>query len=515
MHPAEDLHDHRDSDRAEVRATLTDLLGSLDRDQLQALLLGLARSGPELAGRIEARALALQSLPPPVATSPSRPALPPPDLTRLRGQVHASLHPGGYRRGYDYEAASQIAGQLSILADQAQPYLETGDGHSAFSILEVVAEALTDRLDDILDEGDEISSVCLELGALLAEAVLTADLSPKEREEWADKIGDWQRRAGEYGVEEGFQIAAYAIEQGWTYPPLRRVLEGEITEQGAWDGDAPACADDLTDVRLRILERQGRWDEYLRLAEAENRTERYLKALVRVGRTEDAVACALKSLRNREDALEFARTLEARGKAEDALRIAEHSLATFDAGSYSTGELAAWTRDLAARLGRRDLALAAALTAVRERPNLANYTAVAPLAGEEWPALREEALARLRRRREHYPSDEIDIFLHEGLIEDAMAAVDASPRHELVERVVDAALPTHAEWVFRACTHQFDRIADAGKSPYYREAAQWLSKAKMALKTAGREAEWRPYIEDVITRHGRKYSLRPMLERLR
>src|SRR5207249_1671974 len=118
----------------------------------------------------------------------------------------------------------------------------------------------------------------------------------------------------------------------------------------------------------------------------------------------------------------------------------EHGLSAFEAKSYPASELPAWTRDLAARLGHSERALNAALIAMRENRSLANYRAVEALAGDRWPEIRDELLDRLRQRASPYPTDEVDIFLHEGLIEDAMAAVDASPRHELVERVADAAL---------------------------------------------------------------------------
>jgi uncharacterized Zn finger protein len=525
MSPSEDSTDPQEANRVEGTRPLEEVLAPLNRAQLQALLLGLAKSTPELAGRIEARALALQSVAPPEAAAPPAPAspaadrLPPPDVKLLTKQVRAAVRAGGYGRGYgrgyDYGAGSAAAAELSGIADQAQPYLEAGDGRGALMVLQVVAEELTDGLDDILDEEGEVAETLAELGTLLAEAILTADLSREERDEWLDRIEEWENRAAEYGLEVELQVARYAADQGWEYLPLCRVLEGEITEQGAWEDYRPACADALADVRLTILERRGRWDEVLRLAQAENRTERYLKGLVHLGRIGEAVDYGLKTLGNRLDALEFAQVLEAAGATEEALRIAEHGLAAFEAGPYSTSELAAWTRNVAARLGHTERALAAALTAVRERPNLDNYTAVAPLAGEQWPVLREELLELLRRRKPYDPSDEVDIFLHEGLIEDAMAVVDASPRHVLVERVVEAALPAHADWAFRACTHQFDRIADAGKAQYYWAAAQWLEKAKEALRAAGREAEWRAYINGVIDRHSRKRNLRPMLERLR
>ena len=98
-----------------------------------------------------------------------------------------------------------------------------------------------------------------------------------------EKISAWEARAGDYGYEEPFAVARHAAEQGWDYPPLQRVLAGEITAR-ALEGEAPPAADDLAEVRLKLLERQGRWDEDLRLAEAEGLTERYVTALVTLDR---------------------------------------------------------------------------------------------------------------------------------------------------------------------------------------------------------------------------------------
>lgn len=54
-----------------------------------------------------------------------------------------------------------------------------------------------------------------------------------------------------------------AAELGWDYPPLVQVLQGEITERGAWGKEAPSYADALTIARLNVLERQARYQEYL------------------------------------------------------------------------------------------------------------------------------------------------------------------------------------------------------------------------------------------------------------
>jgi uncharacterized Zn finger protein len=55
---------------------------------------------------------------------------------------------------------------------------------------------------------------------------------------------------------------------------------------------------------------------------------------------------------------------------------------------------------------------------------------------------------------------------------------------------------------------------DQGRSQYYDEAITWLEKSMDAHVAAGREEEWRAYLDDLVGRHQRKYKLRPMLEDL-
>jgi uncharacterized Zn finger protein len=56
---------------------------------------------------------------------------------------------------------------------------------------------------------------------------------------------------------------------------------------------------------------------------------------------------------------------------------------------------------------------------------------------------------------------------------------------------------------------------DSGKSDRYHHAARWLEKARRAYLAANRADEWRAYLETLISKHARKYALRPKLEALR
>jgi uncharacterized Zn finger protein len=111
----------------------------------------------------------------------------------------------------------------------------------------------------------------------------------------------------------------------------------------------------------------------------------------------------------------------------------------------------------------------------------------------------------------------VEIYLHEGMVERAIRAVDQDPHpgYNTVEKVVDAAWESHPNWTIRHCKAQAEPIMDEAKSRLYHHAVRWLGKARQAYLGAGRNDEWRTYLEGLISKHYRKYSLRPQLESLR
>ncbi len=160
------------------------------------------------------------------------------------------------------------------------------------------------------------------------------------------------------------EIAVAAAEQGWDYPPLLAVFQGHITEKGAWEDEIPEFADDLAEIRLRILERQGRFEEYLNLAEAEGQFMLYLQMLIRLGRNEQAFTEARDYLTEPGAVLTVARALAEHGDRERALELAAHGLTLKSAWGRSA--LAEWLRDEAQACGRTDLALQAAWQALQD-----------------------------------------------------------------------------------------------------------------------------------------------------
>jgi uncharacterized Zn finger protein len=534
------LHEGED---IETRPALDELLADLDRAQLQGLLVGLAERNPELTDTIERQAalLRLANATPQARQAGGSVRRSPIDQEAIRRQVRIAMQSARrdkddyYNDYYDDESdpGEGIAAQVSEIVSQATRFTAGGDARSALAILEAITGEFLNGYRALYDDYEEMygeyegaaSDLFAELADAWAEAILSADLSADERRSWATKLDDWRDEAADVGQDGPFAMAVTAAEQGWNYPPLQRVLAGEITVQGAWEGDSPDYADELAQVRLRILERQDRHQEYLYLAEAEGQLDRYVVMLAKIGRTEEAVDEGLKYLTTPQEVLETAKVLRERGEPAAALQIAEYGLdlsppkeqsAEYGLSpEHNKGPLADWAADLAAGMGESKRALRAAEIAFRAAPSLNAYRKAVDLAGERSDAVKADLLKHLRQTKAYVGDAKIDIFLHENRIDDAIAAVSGTHYYGAgIARVMDAALATRPDWVIKAASAQAEAIMNAGKAQHYDNAVDWLRRARDAYQSAGRIDEWHKYLESIRTEHGRKYKLMGLLERL-
>ena len=489
----------------EERPTLEARLSGLNRAQLQALVQALAARQPNLVELIDEQ-LHLGG----VAAAPSPSAERSATRTRrttatamtsIRRQVRSLL------RSADY--LGEVTYGVLELAEQARPHIEAGDGNSALAILEAVTDEFVTGWTDLDDSDGEAGELFDDLSVLWAEAILTADLTPAEREAWAERLADWQTEAAEYGIDTAFEAAQVAAVQGWDDPEVLRMLRGDAA---ASESETVGIESNLAIARLNVLERQGRLEEALHLADATQQIDRYVSLLVRLDRLAEARRYGLEQLTQAHDALVLAQALLEHGATPVALEIAEHGLSL--AGEVWT--LASWLRDAAADAGDADRATRAALVALRESHSLDDYQALRTVADDRWPTLRDEVLAELRQAVAHSPSGIGAIFVDEGLLDDAIAVADSAPYdYAMVEQVADAAIQTHPDWVIRMGRQQAERIMDGGKARYYHHAVAWLRRSRAAALGAGRQDDWRQYIDGLLLQHARKYSLVPQLKQLR
>lgn len=490
----------------EERTSVEALLQDLTVEQLRALLQRLLERHPELADEIEAQQLLLSAQ---SSALDSRAA-----PVRRWVQTVLAGRSGPYN---DSLVWSDRAGPETADPElqRAWAFILAGDGKNALNALESVTQSHVNEPWDEYgeygydDEGIDFS----EIGYLWIEALLIAELQADEKKSWKKKLKRWQTALDDYGYNDVFGAASEALRQGWDYPPLVRVLEGEITEQGAWEGEAPYYADDLAVARLNVLERQGRYTEYLYLAEAEGQMERYLVMLARLDRVEELLAYIQQYPCSLDAGYLVARALQEYGYPHEALQLA-HDALDFGPSEYHKAQLAAWLTGLAVTLGQPELAAEASIAAFKAAPTLAAYQQALTLASEGWFELREQLLADLRARPATGSREIIEIFLHEALIDDAIEALGAYAYYDTVRLVVDAAIPTRPDWAIETCRKQAEPIMNEGKAKYYDHAAEWVAKARDAYRAAGREVEWRQYLAELLQTHGRKYKLVPLLQTL-
>jgi sugar phosphate isomerase/epimerase len=99
---------------------------------------------------------------------------------------------------------------------------------------------------DLDDSDGELGAVFDDLGAPWAEAILTADLTPAERQTWAERLAEWQAETADYGIDTAFEAAQAAAVQGWDDAGLQRMLRGEAASsqsEAAWAEPTLAIAD--------------------------------------------------------------------------------------------------------------------------------------------------------------------------------------------------------------------------------------------------------------------------------
>jgi len=501
-------------DETAGHSPLRELLDELDGEQVRELLLRLAAEYPHLAEEMVAQAALLRAptTEEPVQQRDAEPAqlLSQAALRSVRRQVTASLRSLEHMRPSEaYWHVGSVVSELRQLLCQAEERIERNDGKSALLVLEAITEEYVEGWVNLDDSDGEASGFFSELGGVWLDAALSADLPAAEREQWAEKLTGWQQDVEQYGVDDAFDAAQTALLRGWNDPPLLRVLQGNEMPFGSWEEEPPWYAAELTAARLKALERQGRLQEYLNLARAGGQGEAYVTMLARVGRTDEAAEIGLRQLATAEEALALAQALLEAGNLEAAIRIAEHGLTLEE----HKGRLAAWLRELAWGAGLGELALRAALVGYREAPSLEAYLRIREMSAERWPKIQRSLLAHLRRACLH-GSAQVDIFMHEGLLDDAIAAVDRGGGYGDIERVMDAVLEHRPEWVIEMALKQAARIIEPGQAKYYHYAANWLERARDAYEITGREAEWKAYLRDLRERHGRKYKLMGMINGL-
>jgi uncharacterized Zn finger protein len=496
----------RQPERVELRPTLPELLDRLNHVQTQRLVQALVEDRPELIDVVDRQVMLLSNPVPPAQRSAPRRCTTV-DVAPFRWQVKHILREGvrSLESGYEDDPFSD---PLLDIVEKALAFARNEDGNSAIAILSAIAQACVDEWDDISDYGGGSFPITELLNEAWTEAILSVQLMPPEVIDLQVMLAEWQ------DVLEGdFSMSLAALEQGWDDPELQRALQGN----GYADPERLNLpfARDLALIRLQILDRQKRQTEYLNLARTEGLMLQYLTRLAEIGNISEAIAAAQAQMTTSEEAFALAHTLREKNHLSEALAIAQAGLPLPGNCQYA---LASWTSELAEGLGDRVTALDASVLAFKLRPSFSDYQQVAHLAARQWDSIKPELLKTLGQSQEWLAREaKVEIFLHEGLLSDAIEAVqsDSYYRSQLVHRVMQAAVSTHPAWVIEAARQRAEPIMRQGKADRYQEAVQWLQQVRAAYMESGQQSVWTTYFNQLQSSHARKRKLMDLFNQLR
>src|SRR5437588_9714915 len=190
------MNDHINKD---APPSLESLLSGLNRDQLQTLLLKLGEQEPSLTRAIEKQVALLQTS---QSATPSPQPAPKPaikvDPKVVRRQVRSAIHSLDRMRSSEaYWQIGAVVNEIGQLVDQAWALIKADDGHQALTVLEAITEEYMSEWENLDDSDGEASGFFSDLGTAWTEAILTADLTREEREQWADRFAAWPEELDE------------------------------------------------------------------------------------------------------------------------------------------------------------------------------------------------------------------------------------------------------------------------------------------------------------------------------
>jgi uncharacterized Zn finger protein len=155
-------------------------------------------------------------------------------------------------------------------------------------------------------------------------------------------------------------------------------------------------------------------------------------------------------------------------------------------------------------------------------PTLSDYLKIQELEDPEaWPKLRKKLLAGLHKKHLFRVQPAVDIFLHEGLLKDAIKVVDqcGSYQSEHIHQVMEAAISERPDWVIvNACDgvafqgNRAEFIMDTGKAKHYHHAVKWLQFAQRAYQQTEERQKWQTYFAKLRQKHARKRKLIDLID---
>ena len=243
--------------------------------------------------------------------------------------------------------------------------------------MEAITETCVENWQEADDYGIDGDETANTLDQVFAQAFLSIELDEAEKVDWQVKLEFW---ANEWSVS--FSTSLGILAEGWGCLASDTRATDNFDDVYDFDvEDTPDYGRDLTLIRLKVLDSQQRYEDYLYLAKAEGHIKSYLTCLARLGRIDTAFSEAQKIMGTMEQALALAKILREQGEGEKALEIAKEGLTK---KGECQGDLGQLTVELAEQLGDLETVLMAQIKVFEARPSEQIYLKLKQLAGENW-----------------------------------------------------------------------------------------------------------------------------------
>ena len=310
-------------------------------------------------------------------------------------------------------------------------------------------------------------------------------------------------------MDSGVGIALQAAKYGWNAKPKESDDEDEESEYDEGYGDESYAPDvDFTDVKLNILARQNRNDEFLALAKKEKKNLRYVLMLCNLKRVPEAYKFAEKHLKTADEAREMAEKLRELKHFDEAIMIAERGLDL----APPKARLGTWLGPIQEARGETTRAFDAWFAAFAELPSLEIYKTLKRLSNN-WDKIHSQVMSALKKSGVDQVTAEIHLFEQEW--DEAIKIADKRYVWYQVKAIVaDAVIEHRPEWVIQVSIKEAEELIGHTQSKYYVHAAEWLDRTKKAYKYLEWDHEWKVFIEQMREKYKRRPALQGYLKRL-
>lgn len=491
-------------DSFSAREPIDQTLASKDKDELIALIQEMLKREPELERLLD--------LPIPGKTKKGEKRRTPVDPETYRRQIRYAMRDAG-----DWDALSDIAGEISSIVDLGDQFAEQDDWENAEAVYQAVLdEALPDygSMQDEGEVGSEIGRAIEGLGRCLATRAEDTEARQAILESLFEVL-EWDIAAGGIGMSD--EVPGL-LEQHATTEDRQEIRKWIITAIKKITGDS-WTQNYHREVWGRLLASFSDDDEdFLKQAEKQGLHRPWFEKLVDLGRVAEALEVAGQHLaQSAWGQLQAVETLYAAGYKDEAFAFAKTGLP-----DEKDGRLAEWVAQESARRGDQATALEIYLARWKVRPELEFYEIMEKLAKKlkQWEALRPRLLTQLEQSNNRALL--VDIYLHDKEWDAAwsIAEKEESPRQGwgwgwqgLPLKVAEASEKQRPAKAIPVYLDTAERLIEQQGRQNYANAAQYLSRARDLLKATKRSDEWELIITSLRERHRSKPALQDELRK--